>query len=144
MPVERSAGAVIFRREGKKIIYLLLHYEEGHWDFPKGHIEKGEETEETVRREIEEEARISELTFIPGFKETIRYFFQHKGKRILKFVAYLLAETRQKEVTLSHEHVAHAWLPFGEAKGKITFSTSRKVLEKANHYLNASDLFCRS
>jgi len=26
MPVEKSAGAVIFRREGDKIFYLLLHY----------------------------------------------------------------------------------------------------------------------
>jgi len=26
MPVEKSAGAVVFRREGDKIYYLLLHY----------------------------------------------------------------------------------------------------------------------
>jgi hypothetical protein len=26
MPVEKSAGAVIFRKENNKIYYLLLHY----------------------------------------------------------------------------------------------------------------------
>ncbi|GAI42981.1 unnamed protein product, partial [marine sediment metagenome] len=47
MPLEKSAGAVIFSRSDKKIEYLLLHYQAGHWDFPKGNIEKGEKLEET-------------------------------------------------------------------------------------------------
>ncbi len=42
MKREISAGAVIVRntRSGRK--YLLLKNQKGHWDFPKGHIEKGE------------------------------------------------------------------------------------------------------
>jgi len=57
MPTEKSAGAVIFRKEpssakattGKKytVKYLLLHYAARHWDLPKGHIEKGEKPEDT-------------------------------------------------------------------------------------------------
>ena len=42
MPREKSAGAVIFRREDSKIYYLLLHYTARHWDLSKGHIEEGE------------------------------------------------------------------------------------------------------
>jgi hypothetical protein len=37
---ERSAGAIIFREEGEERYYLLLYHPVGHWDFPKGHIEK--------------------------------------------------------------------------------------------------------
>ena len=55
MERERSAGAIIFREEKRKIYYLLLHYESGHWDFPKGHVEKEEKEKETVKREIREE-----------------------------------------------------------------------------------------
>jgi len=135
MPVERSAGAVIFRREKGKVLYLLLHYEEGHWDFPKGHVEKGEKTEETIRREVREETGITDLAFVDGFKETIRYFFWAGKKRILKFVVYTLAETPQKDVKLSFEHVDHIWLPFEEAKAKITFATSRRVLQKGDAFL---------
>ena len=51
MPIEKSAGAVIFRKQNDAILYLLLHYEAGHWDLAKGHIEKGESLEETARRE---------------------------------------------------------------------------------------------
>ena len=54
MEHEKSCGAVIFR-VGNATKYLLLHYEAGHWDFVKGHSEKGESEEETVRREILEE-----------------------------------------------------------------------------------------
>ena len=35
---EKSAGAILFVKE-KEPRYLLLHYEAGHWDFPKGHVE---------------------------------------------------------------------------------------------------------
>jgi hypothetical protein len=61
-------------------LYLLLHYEAGHWDFAKGHIEKGEKTEDTVRRETKEEAGINDLRFMPGFKETIRYWMRPRTR----------------------------------------------------------------
>ena len=135
MTAERSAGAVIFRQEGKQLLFLLLHYEDGHWDFPKGHVEAGEKTEETIRREVHEETGISRLAFINGFKKTIRYFFWAEKKKILKFVVYFLAQTSQKEITLSLEHVGYEWLPFSEAQKRITFTTSRDVLKKADRYL---------
>ena len=45
MPAEHSAGAILYRVESRKRLYLILHYEEGHWGYPKGHIEKGETLE---------------------------------------------------------------------------------------------------
>ncbi len=38
---ETSAGIVLFRKEGAKNLFLLLHYPSGHWDFVKGKMEKG-------------------------------------------------------------------------------------------------------
>jgi len=84
MPVEKSAGAIIFRREKGILKYLLLHYKAGHWDFPKGNIERGESLAETVKREIKEESGIFDLNFIPGFKESIEYFYKLKSKNIFK------------------------------------------------------------
>ncbi|MEX1068727.1 MAG: bis(5'-nucleosyl)-tetraphosphatase [Patescibacteria group bacterium] len=131
MGVERSAGAVIFRDH----LFLLLHYESGHWDFPKGGIERGESTEQTIRREVQEETGITDLNFAPGFKETISYAFTQEGVFVRKWVVYLLGETSQPEVRLSSEHQGYAWLTFEEALERITFKNSRQVLRRAHEYL---------
>ena len=49
---ERSAGAVLFSLDSKvgEIEYLLLNYAAGHWYFPKGNIENGEDEIQTARR----------------------------------------------------------------------------------------------
>jgi len=140
MPVERSAGAIIFRREEGKIYYLLLHYPgfrgpKSHWDLPKGHIEKGEKLEDTVKREIEEETGLKEIEFLKGFKETIKYFFKWKSKNILKFVTFYLAETKTGNVKVSFEHLGFEWFPYEKALERLTFKNAKEILQKANNYL---------
>jgi bis(5'-nucleosidyl)-tetraphosphatase len=132
MPREISAGAVIFRRARLGPEFLLLHYGLGHWDFVKGNIEKGEEEKETVRREIDEETGITRVSFLDGFRETIRYFYRWKGENIFKVVLFYLVETRQKKVTLSDEHVSCDWLSYRKALERLTFKNSRDVLKKAH------------
>jgi bis(5'-nucleosidyl)-tetraphosphatase len=132
MPREISAGAVIFRRTRLGPEFLLLHYGLGHWDFVKGNIEKGEEEKETVRREIEEETGITRVTFVDGFRETIRYFYRWKGENIFKIVLFYLVETRQKRVKLSDEHVGYDWLSYRKALERLTFKNSRDALKKAH------------
>ncbi len=136
MPVEHSAGAIIFRKEAGKIFYLILHYEEGHWSYPKGHIEKGETIEETARREIREETGLTDIQFIDGFKELTKYFFISEGQRIFKTVVFLLAITPTKEIKLSFEHVGYEWLTYKEALEKITFKDEKTLLQKARRFIN--------
>ncbi|MBZ9572854.1 NUDIX domain-containing protein [Patescibacteria group bacterium] len=134
MPLEKSAGAIIFRRN-KKIKYLLIQYGWGHWEFPRGLIEKGESLEDTARREIKEEVGIEDIRFIPGFKEWIKFFFKLKGKNIMKIATFLLAQTKTEEVKLSYEHKDYTWLPYEEALNRLTFKNSKEILKKANDYL---------
>lgn len=141
MPVERSAGAVIFRKEGKNVLYLLLHYPSSakapkeYWDFPKGHIEKGEKIEETIKREVREETGLDDIRLVEDFKEWIKYFFKFKGKNVFKIVTFLLAETKTKEVKVSFEHLGYEWLSYEEAFKKLTFKNAKEILKKANQYL---------
>ena len=135
MPVEKSAGAVIFRKEKSNIYYLALHYQAGHWDFVKGNIEKGEEIKQTITRETEEEIGIKNLEFIKGFKETIEYFYKLKGRTIFKTVVFFLAETKIKEIKLSQEHIGFAWLTYKDALERLTFENAKEVLKKANDFL---------
>jgi bis(5'-nucleosidyl)-tetraphosphatase len=55
---ERSAGAVVFYEEPTGLQYLLLKYGAGHWDFPKGHIEKNENEMAAVLSEVKEDTGI--------------------------------------------------------------------------------------
>lgn len=136
MPLEKSAGAIVFRRENNKIKYLLIQYGWGHWEFPRGLIEKGESLEETAKREIKEEVGIEDIEFIPGFKGWFKFFFKLKGKNIMKIATFLLAETKTKEVKLSHEHKDYVWLEREEALEKLTFKNSKEVLKKADDFLS--------
>lgn len=144
MPVEKSAGAIIFKKNKNngEIKYLLLYYPFGartkrdYWDLPKGHIEKGESLEETVKREVKEETGLKEIKFIEGFKETIKYFFKFRGKNILKFVTFYLAKTEEKNVIISGEHIGFQWLPYKEALNQLTFKNAKEILKKANEYLS--------
>lgn len=146
MPKETSAGAIIFRKEGNQIYYLLLHYGSGHWDFPKGHIEEGEKEEDTVKREIKEETGIEDIEIIDGFKEWMKYIFKRtynlegeekkKAPLIFKIVTFYLAETKTKEVKISFEHQGYKWLIYEEALERLTFNNARKILRKAHEFLN--------
>ncbi|MBI2056399.1 MAG: NUDIX domain-containing protein [Candidatus Sungbacteria bacterium] len=151
MPVERSAGAVVIKKEKGTIEYLLIQHPDsidakigkakpGHWDFPKGHIEKGETTEKTVRREVKEETGISEIEIIPGFKETIRYFVKIGEEKRMKFVAFFLARTETRDVKISFEHQDYTWLPYEEASKKLTYANAKKVLQKAHGFIRDKNI----
>ncbi len=132
---ERSAGVVIFRKSGKGIIFLLLNYPTGHWDFVKGKIETAESTKETAIRETKEETGITDLEFIDGFEEKIEYNFQYDGNLIHKQVIFFLAETKTSEVNVSFEHTDYIWLDYEKALKKITYQNAKNVLSKAQNLL---------
>ena len=140
MPIEKSAGAVVFRQENNKVKYLLIQYPSGHWEFTRGIVEKGENLEETARREIREEVGIKDIKFIPGFKEWIKFFFQREGKNIMKIATFLLAQTETKEIKLSHEHQNYVWLEYKEALKKLTYKNSKDILKKANDFISRRHL----
>ena len=132
---ETSAGIVLFRKEGSKILFLLLHYPSGHWDFVKGKIEDGESTHETAIREAKEETGITDITFLENFEEWIKYDFQYQGELIHKKVVFFLAETKTKEVMISHEHLDYTWMDYNTSMEKTTFENAKTVLTRAQMLL---------
>ena len=133
---EKSAGAIIFRKNSKKNYFLLLNYPSGHWDFVKGKIEKDEAPKNTTLRETKEETGISDLQFINGFEEKIEYDFQYDNNLIHKEVIFFLAKTNTEQINLSHEHLDYIWSDYENTIKKITYDNSRKILIKAKKYLN--------
>ena len=132
---ETSAGIVLFRKEGSKILFLLLHYPSGHWDFVKGKMENGESTHETAIREAREETGITDITFLENFEEWIKYDFQYKGELVHKKVVFFLAETKTKEIIISNEHLDYTWMDYNTSMEKTTFDNAKTVLTRAQTLL---------
>ena len=141
---ERSAGFVVYRVRPvdgpgvDRVEYLLLDYGR-HWDFAKGHVEKGEDDLAAATRELAEETGLTGVRVVPGFAHEIAYFFRHKSKGLTrKVVVFFLAEApADAPVTLSHEHVGHAFLPAEPAVRRVTYANAKQVLRLAHEHLLA-------
>ena len=133
----RSAGVVVFRRSVKsgQREYLLLDYGK-HWDFPKGHVEEGEDDQTAALRELAEETGIKDARLVDGFSHLITYFFRDRAKKLIhKQVIFFAAETRAKRIRLSYEHVGAKFLAFDAALKRATYPKAKEVLNKAEEYL---------
>lgn len=137
MPIEKSAGAVVFYQSdpgppGKQIEYLLLL--SNFWGFPKGHVEAGESEEQAARREILEEAGL-EVTLLDGFREVDDYAYRRREERIRKQSIFFLARAEHRDSKISWEHREMTWLPFAAALKHLNYVRLREILEKANAFL---------
>ena len=131
---ERSAGVVLFNR-AEGLQFLVLKYPSGHWDFVKGNIEQGEKEKETVKRELFEETGINSITLHKGFNEKVEYHYYKKTKRVHKIVSYYLAETEQKDVKISSEHLDYEWEGYDNVLKLITFDNSKDILRKGSQLI---------
>jgi len=135
---ERSAGFIVFNPPAAgfhSIEFLLLDYGH-HWDFPKGHLEKGENDFAAAIRELSEETGLINPRVVPGFHQEIVYFFRHKRHGVVrKTVIFFLAATDSRQIKLSDEHCGFAFLPFEAAVKRLTFPNARQVLRAAFEHL---------
>ncbi len=142
MPDEKSCGVVLFRDEEDGRKYLLLHYPGGHIDFPKGHVEPGEENDEylTAHRELTEETGIKNVEFVKGFRHLIHYTYNKKGRQSFKQVVFFVGKTNEKDVTISFEHRGHWWLDYEQALNKLTFENAKNLLKEAEEFVSKKGL----
>ena len=137
---ERSAGVLVYRQpgHGKPTEFLLLDYGR-HWDYPKGHVEPGEDDLTAALRELEEETGITDVTPADGFQHEMTYFFRGKKDNALvkKTVVFFLGRTHAKDVKLSHEHEDFAFLPYDEALKRVTYANAKAALKEAKQFLDA-------
>tara|TARA_B100001564_G_C20661511_1_gene681778 strand:- start:1681 stop:2091 length:411 start_codon:yes stop_codon:yes gene_type:complete len=132
--METSCGVVLVNFGS----ILLLQYPQGHWDFPKGHVEKSDDNRlSTAARELREETGITDGRFIEDFEYRTSYNFRHKGKRIDKQVFWYIAETETMAVKISHEHQEHLWLDWEGAMRQLTHEESKGVLAAAHAHMKS-------
>ncbi len=133
MKKEKSCGALVCRVTPTGTDLLLLrHRYGGHWSFPKGHVEEGENEQQTALREVLEETGLS-IELQKGFRESVEYF---PKPYIKKQVVYFLAVTEETRLVPQEEEISELrWVPIAEASKMVTFANDRNLISKARKHL---------
>jgi len=133
--METSCGFILVNFDS----VLLLQYPQGHWSYPKGHVEGEEDHYTTARRELAEETGIEEIEIDSGWRDRTEYTFMRRGREIPKQVFWYIASTNKLNVILSHEHTNYLWLNFEEAESLLTFPQEKQLLRSAHSYLQSTN-----
>ena len=134
MKQEKSCGAIVFRWENGRPMFVIVEEKSGGYSFPKGHTEGSETEIETARREIFEEIGICPV-FIEGFRETETYYPAEKpGTR--KQVVYFLAEYGDETLVPQPGEINRILqLPYEEALGCFVHENKRLMLTAAYNFI---------
>jgi len=129
MDFEKSCGAVIYRKIDRNLEFLIIsHRNDGHWGFPKGHIEKNESEEQAAIREVSEETGIA-VSLMDGFRVLVEYLIK---QNTMKEVVYFLAQVQDQTVYIDVEEIVdYKWSSFKQTKQLLSYESSKEVLEKA-------------
>ncbi len=135
MKYEKSCGAFVFRIHEKKYEVLLIRQVQGHWCFPKGHVEKDESEEETALREIKEETGLK-VKIVPGFRESLSY---SPKEHVMKDVIYFTAKPKGGKIRVQQEELSEIhYVSFDEAIQRGTYENDLRMVENAQDYLLAN------
>lgn len=115
------AGAVVFRRSGDQVFYLVVSSSDGaNWVLPKGHIDAGESPEAAALRELQEEAGV--LGEIVA-RLSVQYF---KKAEETAGIQYFLI--RELGLTIAAENRTLRWEDERSAVQLLTFAEAKASL----------------
>jgi len=140
LPVQ--VQAILYRKTNTKTQYLLLKRTSTlrrFWQPITGGIEKGETKTQALKREIQEETGINNLTKI--IKNVHHYEFwdlfkQENRQRLIKEYAFGVEVSPNEKITISREHTEHKWCTFQEALKLLKYEENKEALKKLNKILS--------
>ena len=133
MKQEKSCGCIVINEKDE---VLLIHHNDGHWDFPKGHVEYGETEIQTAVREVKEETNI-DVEVNEKYRYTIKY---SPKENVIKEVVYFLAKNITNNELPQLEEVSEVnWFNYEDAIKKITYDNAREILIKLKDDLRKED-----
>jgi len=139
---EVEAGGVIINKEWRKVKVLIIHRNQmNDRTLPKGHQKKGESLQETVIREVKEEAGI--LALPQKYLGKFTYKVINKKRNIIYFrtVHWFLMTPQNKKLKKKRnkEILRVFWEPFSKKTlQSLTYQNDRKILQRAEKLLNLS------
>lgn len=132
---DMSFGIIPLQKRKGVWMVLLVHHISGHWSFPKGHPEVGEDRKTTASRELKEETGLTVKSFFPMEPIDELYVFHHAGRRIEKTVQYFVAQVEGKEYPQLDELFGCDWFSFEAAHERLTFPNTQKILDNVKQWM---------
>lgn len=137
---ERSAGGVLLVPVGSALLVATISLRGGDvLALPKGHIEPGEQPEQTAVRETREETGITGALVTP--LEEISYFYWSRAQRarVAKRVAfYLLAYRSGSPARHDGEVESVRLVALERATDALTYPGERRVMDRALAWLRTA------
>ena len=127
---EPTAGGIIFRhnKEGR-IEILLIQDAKDRWTIPKGHIEEGETAQQTAKREIGEEAGLTDVDVL-GWLGKIHFRYRRIDKLVLMTTQIYLVRARGDTNAIQKEEWMNGikWFEFHDALDAIEYEDIGKLM----------------
>jgi len=127
---EPTAGGVVFRRnKNGEIEILLIQDAKDRWTIPKGHIEEGETAQQTAKREIAEEAGLSD-TEVLGWLGKIHFRYRRVDRLVLMTTQIYLVRAKGNTDAIKKEEWMNGikWFTFHEALDQIEYEDIGKLM----------------
>jgi phosphoribosylformimino-5-aminoimidazole carboxamide ribotide isomerase len=129
-PLKRlSAGLVPVRRGAGGLEFLLLYnlfFEQ--WQFPRGHVQKGETERACALREFREATGLKVGKLHEGCRTELHYTVVIRDYDVERTIVYFLAEVEGGEVRLGNENHGEArWAPAQEAWELLTETSPEQL-----------------
>ena len=126
----RAGGGLVRNSKGE----FLLIFRRGHWDLPKGKMDKGEDIQSCALREVQEETGVSGLSIVRKLPKTYHIFTDANNEIILKKCYWFEMETsdeRPPTPQLDEDITEAIWLSREEVEARkhLMFSTIRECFE---------------
>jgi len=127
---EPTAGGIVFRRnKADQIEILLIQDAKNRWTIPKGHIEEGETAQQTARREIGEEAGLTDVDML-GWLGKIHFRYRRVDRLVLMTTQIYLVRAKGDTNAIQKEEWMNGikWFPFHEALDMIEYEDIGKLM----------------
>ncbi len=121
-----KAGAIILSNKDKNNVALLHRSKQDDWSFPKGHVDPGENSTETMLREIKEETglSVSILQTLPDLE-----YIHSSGKKISTKM-FLVQSEDDSLLKIEFEGDEIQWVQCSNVINKLSYDNLKDYFEK--------------